>query len=58
VDAIAGMQPKLMYSLLASWFGWVFGENQIIKSRRWRDGEILPNTALQGTLREKAAQRP
>ena len=27
------------------------------KSRRWRDGEQPPNTALQGTLRDKAAQR-
>jgi len=28
-----------------------------LESRRWRDGS-LPNTALQGTLRDKAAQRP
>ena len=27
------------------------------KSRRWQDGEKT-NTALQGTLRDKAAQRP
>lgn len=32
------------------------------KSRRWRDGkcrfQLSPNTALQGALRDKAAQRP